>query len=84
MKKIIKKIKRWLGYFNGKTTVYTGGGFIQGLGFDVEADIFEIRRLGIRIVKNIVFDVDSEWLRKLKKRIIEDGKQQLRESSNPQ
>ena len=63
------KIKKWLGYYNGRSCIYTGIGYLQGAGFDIEADVFEVRRFGIKIVKNITVTVQSEWLSNLRERL---------------
>jgi len=69
-------VKKWLGYYNGKATIYSGTGYLQGMGVDIELDVFEIRRFGIRIIKDIKFSANSEWLRDLKERMVKDDIQQ--------
>lgn len=71
MARFRSKIKKWLGYHNGPINTYTGKGFKQGAGFDVFIDSFEIKRLGIRIVKEVKIHVDPLWFDNLEKRLAE-------------
>lgn len=71
IRKITKRFNDWLGYYNGPLNVFTGREFKQGLGFDVIIEVFQIRRLGIRIVKDVKVHADPYWLDSLKIRIEE-------------
>ena len=74
---MLKKVLSFLGihYYSGWCTLYTGRGYIQGIGFDIDYKSFELGRL--KIITNIRFSVDSEWMRNLRHRIVEDEKQMM-------
>lgn len=69
IKKVGKRFSDWFGYYKGPLNVYTGKEFAQGPGFDVNIEVFEIRRLGIKIVKDIKINVDSQWFTHLQDRL---------------
>jgi hypothetical protein len=75
MAKIITKIKNrirnWFGYYNGPMNIYTGRGFAQGPGFDVSIETFQIKRFGIKFIKDVKVSVDPAWLDNLKGRLEE-------------
>jgi len=60
---------KWLGYYNGKVTIYTGMGYKQGIGFDIETEEFRIDLFGIRVIKSINIQTESQWLEKLKDKL---------------
>jgi len=72
LNKIIKFI-----YNKRVSPIYTGKGFLQGMGFDLECT--KVRILGVEFVQSIKISVDGEWMRKLKTRMEEDKKQQEKE-----
>jgi hypothetical protein len=74
MKNFLLKL---IGYRKYKASVYSGTGYTQGIGFDVETD--NTKLFGINFVTSIKVSTDSEWMRKLKIRWEEDDKQQLKE-----
>lgn len=74
MKNIIKKLIK---YRKINCTVYTGTGYIQGMGMDVEKT--EVSIFGIKLITDIKVEVNKEWLRNLKARMKQDAEQQLKE-----
>ncbi len=63
-------MKVWkLETYNGWHTLYTGLGYNQGMGFDIEYKSFEIYWSGslkLRIITGIRLEPEREWLNKLK------------------
>jgi hypothetical protein len=73
----MKKIKKLLGIRTTIETVYGGQGYTQGTGFTLSQKVLTLGK--IRIVTGIIFDIDSEWMRSLKRKIADDDVQQARE-----
>lgn len=71
---MLDNIKKWLGYYNGWATAYTGTGHLQGIGFDLEIKIFEIKRFNIRIITDLKITEESQWLERLKDKLCEAKK----------
>lgn len=67
------KIPKWL-YRKYIASVYTGRGYLQGLGIDINVEYSVI--FGFEFISRIKVDVDAEWLRTLKLRIEDDERQQ--------
>lgn len=74
MKKLLLKL---IGYKKYKANVYTGIGYIQGIGFNVSTE--NIRVFGLEFITHISVNSDSQWMRKLKIRWEQDNEQQLKE-----
>ena len=71
--KIGKRIKNWFGYYNGPINVYAGRGFEQGIGLDVNVETFQIKRFGIKIIKEVKVNADPMWFENLKSRLAKDA-----------
>ena len=74
IKKINKRFSDWFGYYRGPLSVHAGRNFKEGTGFDVSIRVFQIRRLGIRIVTDVQVNADPAWFSHLKERIEPDEK----------
>ena len=72
------KIPKWL-YRKYTASVYTGRGYLQGLGIDINVEYSVV--FGFEFIRSIKVDVDEEWLRTLKVRIEKDEQQQKIERS---
>lgn len=70
----MKKILKLLGFYTFKATKYNGRNYLQGIGFDVEAEYLHTP-FG-NILLDFTITGEGEWLRKLKLRMAEDEKQQ--------
>ena len=71
MKKIIKKI----GLYKEKGIVkYDGFGYLQGMGIAVNVDYLYI--FGVRIITDFNISVQSEYTKKLRRKLEEDKKQE--------
>lgn len=47
--------------------IYSGKGYLQGIGFSVETRVTEI--LGFKFINSVSISTDGEWLEKLKVRL---------------